>query len=188
MVKTITVLISGNGTNLQSLIDYKKLHPGCYNISQVISNKSNAYGLERAKSNGIKATVLIKTKEMTKEEYDTQLTELVGVTDLVVCAGFLRILTSIMIERFTIINIHPALSNGYIGLNAIERAFSDHQCNKLNYSGVMVHYVSAEVDRGRLIIEKVVPIYPNDNLSSFSERIHSVEHMLIVQAVKIVLE
>eukprot|EP00835_Amoeboradix_gromovi_P005998 NODE_633_length_5774_cov_0.180617.p4 type:complete len:186 gc:universal NODE_633_length_5774_cov_0.180617:1936-2493(+) len=182
--KSITVLISGNGSNLQALIDDQDKR---YKISKVISNKENAFGLERAREANIAVEVILKDKNFSREEYDALLVKEIGDTDLVVCAGFMRILTDVMISKYRIINLHPALSNGYIGLHAIERAFVDAQDNKINYSGVMVHYVSVDVDRGELIKEEVVPIYPWDSLREFSSRMHNAEHKLIVECVNKVL-
>ena len=183
-MKRVTVLISGNGSNLQALIDAQS---SIYSIIKVISNKPSAYGLVRAEKANIATSIVIKRKEQTREEYDALLANEIGETDLVVCAGFMRILTDVMISKFLIINLHPALSFGYIGLHAIQRAYSDFLTQKINYSGVIVHYVSLEVDRGQLIEEAVVPIYPCDSLEMLECRIHTAEHVLIVKAVNKIL-
>ena len=180
MSKQITVLISGNGSNLQALIDNQN---DKYSISKVISNKSDAFGLIRAKNANIATSVVIKTGKVSREEYDQILVNEIGETDLVVCAGFLRILTDVLILKYRIINLHPALSNSYVGLHVIKRAYDDFLNLKINFTGVMVHYVTVDVDRGELIKEEVIPIFPHDSLESLSLRIHKAEHRLLVECV-----
>ncbi len=181
-MKKIVVLISGNGSNLQHLIDHQN---DSYCITKVISNKSTAYGLERAKIAGIATSIVLYKKGKDRQDYDKELISHIQDADIVVCAGFLRIVTTLVIEKYTIINLHPALSNGHVGLNCIEKSFNDFISNKINYSGVMVHHVAVVVDRGQLICEKVVPIYPWDTYDSFSNRIHSNERELLLKAVEL---
>eukprot|EP00834_Sanchytrium_tribonematis_P002765 NODE_92_length_21543_cov_0.719036.p13 type:complete len:187 gc:universal NODE_92_length_21543_cov_0.719036:10056-10616(+) len=185
-MKKVCVLVSGNGSNLQALINCADKN---YEIIQVISNNSSAKALERAETAGIAHTVVNYVNGEPRADYDKKLLSAMNSSvELVVCAGFLRILSSIILDNVTVINIHPALRNEYIGLNAIEKAFSDFKLFKKNHSGVMVHYVSEVVDRGKLIAEQVVPIYPFDTLEILKARIHKAEHLLICKAVKQVVE
>ncbi len=108
--------------------------------------------------------------------------------DLLVLCGFLHILSKEFIDRFPfIINLHPSKSGGLVGLNCIERAYNAFKNNEITETGVMVHYVIPQVDRGKVLIEQACPIYPSDSLMDLEERVHSIEHQLIVQGVRLAL-
>lgn len=182
----LVVLVSGNGSNLQAIID--AVNSGLLNaqVTAVISNKTGAFALERARAAGIPALALPKPRELDRREYDRQLAQRVAeaAPDWVVLAGWLRILSMEFLGRFPgrVINLHPALPGTFAGLNTIERAFEAYQAGQVQHTGVMVHLVPDEgVDSGPLLAQQVVPIEPQDTLDSLEARIHAVEHRLLVE-------
>lgn len=198
----ITVLISGNGTNLQALID------ACNDsslenaqITHIISNKKDAFGLTRAQDANIPTTYhnLVaggyKKKypdniQKAREEYDIDLAKIISShdpkPDLVVCAGWMHILSPKFIDdlksaHIPIINLHPALPKQFDGAHAIERAWEAYQKGDIAVTGVMIHYVISEVDRGEPIVVEEVECRGCETESELEERIHKVEWKLIVQ-------
>lgn len=197
--KKIVVLISGSGTNLQALIDASvskdgSLH-GIGEIKSVISNRSTAYGLERAKNANISTKVFTlataKKNGKSREEYDSELANLINseTPDLIVLAGFMHILSPAFLDtiKAPIINLHPALPGEYDGAHAIERAFNAFVEGKTDHTGVMVHWVTKVVDGGKPIIAERINIEKEDTLNTLENRIHSIEHKIIVDATKKVL-
>jgi phosphoribosylglycinamide formyltransferase-1 len=185
----LVVLISGNGSNLQAIIDACVSGELAAEIALVISNKADAFGLERARKANI--PVLIKTKiaEQTREEYDAELAmEILKIKPgWIVLAGWMRILTQAFLKNFPeqVINLHPALPGMFAGTQAIERAFEAFQKNEIQHTGVMVHLVPDEgVDCGPVLAEKVVPIYQQDTLAMLRERVHATEHELLISVLK----
>lgn len=200
----ITVLISGNGSNLQALIDATTngLLPSI-SIIRVISNKKGAYGLTRASNASIPTTYhnLIAGKyhksgetdkaivAAARERYDEDLAKIVleDQPDLVVCAGFMHVLAPTFLQPLDeagvpVINLHPARPGEYDGTHAIERAWRDFQEGKLERgTGIMIHYVIAAVDRGTPILVRDVPIEKGETLEELEEKIHKEEHQLIVK-------
>ena len=186
--KPIVVMISGNGSNLQALIDAAAGGRLPVEIRAVISNTKEAYGLERAKMAGIPALVKPKLKIQERESYDTELAELVLSyhPDLVILAGWMRILSMGFIRHFPgrIINLHPALPGTFPGVDAIERAYEAYQQGKVQYTGVMVHLVPDEgVDLGPVLAQKVVERKPEDSLEDLQKRVHLCEHELLVETI-----
>lgn len=172
-MKKIIVLISGNGSNLQALIDAK------IPVILVVSNKENAYGLERAKAAQIPTLVFVKTQD--RIEYDKQLAQkLIPYNpDVIVLAGWMHILSEEFLKHFpTCINLHPALPGQFDGMNAIKRAFDA----KVKQTGVMVHEVTPIVDRGKVILTKTVDILPTDTLQDLESKMHAAEHEIIVES------
>ncbi|KAJ9651545.1 Bifunctional purine biosynthetic protein ADE5,7 [Neophaeococcomyces mojaviensis] len=199
---SLTVLISGNGTNLQALIDACGKAPlQNARITRVISNKGAAFGLTRAQNASIptKYHNLVsggyKKKypddvQKAREEYDIDLANIITQDqpkpDLVVCAGWMHILSPKFIDALTaanvpIINLHPALPTQFDGANAIGRAWEAYQKGDIAVTGVMIHYVISEVDRGEPIIVEEVECRGCDTESALEERIHGVEWKLVVQ-------
>lgn len=192
-MKQVVVLISGNGSNLQALIDNQTYLNA--SISLVVSNKKNALGLERASKHGIKSLYFPISSSSNRAQYNIDLADLLLNTlgrqpDLIVLAGFMFILSPDFLSKFTcgILNLHPALPNQYDGTNAIERAFEDSKTKGLRVTGVMVHYVVQEVDKGKPICLQQVDIFENDCILDLKERIHKVEHEIIVKGVKAALD
>ena len=184
MSSSILVVISGNGSNLQAIID------GCQSgsikarICAVISNVPAVFGLDRARKAGIEAIELDHRAYALRSDYDRALAEEIDryAPDLIVLAGFMRILTAEFVQRYQgkLINIHPSLLPKYQGLHthkrAIEAGDSEH--------GATVHFVSAELDGGPAIIQGAVPILATDDESSLAQRVQQqVEHSIYPVAI-----
>jgi len=181
----LVVLISGNGSNLQAMIDAIQSGIIKAEISAVISNKRDAYGLERARKANIPALVLPKMKEQTREEYDAQLAQAVQLyaPDWVILAGWMRILSMNFLRYFPnrVVNLHPALPGTFPGTHAIERAYEAFQRGEIQETGVMVHLVPDEgVDAGPVLAQTQVKMLPGDRLEDLETRIHQSEHRLLV--------
>ncbi|PKO09146.1 MAG: phosphoribosylglycinamide formyltransferase [Chloroflexi bacterium HGW-Chloroflexi-2] len=181
----LVVLISGNGSNLQAMIDAVQSGIIKAKISAVISNKRDAYGLERARKAGIPVLVLPKMKEQTREEYDAQLAQAVQqyAPDWVILAGWMRILSMHFLRHFPnrVVNLHPALPGTFPGTHAIERSYEAFQRGEIQETGVMVHLVPDEgVDAGPVLAQTQVKMLPGDRLEDLETRIHQSEHRLLV--------
>ncbi|KAF3924675.1 hypothetical protein AA313_de0205440 [Arthrobotrys entomopaga] len=208
MASRIVVLISGSGSNLQALIDAAST-PTLPNarIVHVISNRKAAYGLTRAAN----ASPPIPTSyhgfppyktshpEDPRGSYDRDLAKIIlnlpedQYPDLIVCAGWMHILTPKFLEPIEeagipIINLHPALPGAFDGAGAIERAWEAFKNGQITETGVMIHYVIKEVDRGEPIVVKKVEIKAGESLEDLTERIHAIEHVAIVEGAKLALE
>jgi phosphoribosylglycinamide formyltransferase 1 len=185
----LVVLISGNGSNLQAIINACNTGTLPAEVRAVISSKKDAYGLERARLAGIPALAKPKRKDQDRAAYDAELAELVSTyqPDLVVLAGWMRILTVPFISHFPhrIINLHPALPGTFAGVNAIERAYQAFHQGEIKHTGVMVHYVTDEsVDMGPVLNQRIVAIKPEDTLEDLEARIHACEHTLLVETLQ----
>ena len=185
----LVVLISGQGTNLQAILN--ACSKGILNaqVQAVISNKADAYGLERARQAGVMAVVVPKARDLDRRMYDAMLYEQVAGyrPDWVILAGWMRILSSAFLKHFAgkVINLHPALPGMFAGTNAIERAYEAFQQGSIQHTGVMVHLVPDEgVDSGPVLGQELVPIYPGESLKTLEERIHAVEHQLLVSVLQ----
>lgn len=178
MSKRIVVLISGNGSNLQAVIDACEANKINGDVVAVISNKPDVYGLERATSHNITASVVNHKSYDSREEYDVQLKLEIDKhqPDLVVLAGFMRILTPQFVEHYEgrMLNIHPSLLPKYQGLNTHQRAIDAGD----DVHGVSVHFVTAELDGGPVILQAKVPVFPEDNCDDLSARVHEQEHRI----------
>jgi phosphoribosylglycinamide formyltransferase-1 len=175
---SIAVLISGNGSNLQAIIDAINKHQWPINIAAVISDQANAYGLQRAKQAEIATHVVPKQDYPNRETYDQALQYLLEniKPDLIVLAGFMRILTINFVTHFygRLINIHPSLLPDYKGLNTHQRVL----CAGEQYHGITVHYVSPELDNGPAIAQMQLEINPAESAEQLQQRIHVLEHQL----------
>lgn len=193
MKARLAVLISGNGSNLQAIIDACASGELAAQVVTVLSNRLDAFGLERSRRASIPATAMSKQKSQDRREYDSMLADIVAAhePDWVVLAGWMRVLSCDFLNRFPnrVINLHPALPGTFPGTNAIERAFDAFQRGELTHTGVMVHLVPDEgVDSGPVLAQKSVPIYPGDSLADLEARIHSVEHRLLVATLARLIE
>lgn len=193
MSARFVVLISGNGSNLQAILDACNSGALDAQVVSVISNKADAYGLVRAKNAGVEAIHFPKQENESRREYDTRLTAYVStcVPDYIILAGWMRLLSSFFLSHFAnrVINLHPALPGMFPGTHAIERAFEAYQRGEIKHTGVMVHLVPDEgVDNGPVLATEVVPIQKDDTIESLETRVHEVEHKLLVNTLKNVLE
>ena len=206
--RTLLVLISGSGTNLQALIDACKSNEIPHTrVARVISNRKSAYGLERARAADIPTSyhnlVAYKKRypdtqegiQAAREAYDIDLAKEIveEKPSLVVCAGWMHILstpfiTALQRASISIINLHPALPGAFNGSNAIGRAWEAFQHGGIAATGVMVHYVISEVDMGTPILVRDVECKVGESESELESRIHEVEWEVIVQGTKSALE
>ncbi len=185
----LVVLISGSGTNLQAILDACNAGTLPAAVAAVISNKRDAFGLERARKAGVPAVAKPKPKEQDRREYDSELADLVASykPDWVILAGWMRVLSSNFLARFPgrVMNLHPALPGAFPGTHAIDRAFESFQRGEIRNTGVMIHLVPDEgVDCGPVLMQEEVPILAGDTLETLETRIHSVEHRLLVAAIR----
>ena len=190
----LVVLISGNGSNLQAVVDACQSGALKMQVAAVVSNQPEAFGLERARRAGIPALVkavqpraALVDRKTARLEYDRGLASLVAhyQPDWVLLAGWMRLLSAEFLDHFPgrVINLHPALPGTFPGTHAIERAFVACQRGEIQHTGVMVHLVPDEgVDSGPVLAQEIVPILPTDTLDSLEGRVHQVEHALLVSA------
>lgn len=189
----LVVLISGSGTNLQAILDACADGALPASVVAVVSNKPEAYGLTRAQSAGVAAVALPKADGESRSEYDARLTETVQgyAPDYVVLAGWMRILTSSFLNHFPnrVINLHPALPGMFPGTHAIERAYEAWQKGEIDRTGIMIHLVPDEgVDNGPVLATREIFFEPGESLEDFEQRVHQVEHQLLVETLKKMLE
>lgn len=176
----VVVLISGNGSNLQALIDYPQTQ---YVISQVISNRSDAYGLQRAELAGIHTAVLDHKQFASRESFDEALIRLIDARqpDLVVLAGFMRILSSAFVQHYAgrLLNIHPSLLPLYKGTNTHQRVLDAGD----RLHGVSVHFVTEELDGGPVVAQAIIPVSEGDSKETLAQRVATQEHRLYPEVV-----
>ncbi|WP_333797491.1 phosphoribosylglycinamide formyltransferase [Rheinheimera sp.] len=177
-MKSIVVLISGSGSNLQAILDACKTGFIAGRVSAVISNKAGVYGLERAAAAGVKTLVLDHKAYADRTSYDKALMAAIDAeqADLVVLAGFMRILTPEFVSHYQgrLLNIHPSLLPKYQGLNTHQRAIdagdTEHGCS--------VHFVTAELDGGPVVLQAKVPVFSDDDAAAVAARVHEQEHRI----------
>src|SRR5918995_3952004 len=184
----IGVLISGSGTNLQAIIDAIEADQLDATIRLVLSNRADAYGLARAKSHGIPTEVVDHKHFATREAFDEAVVEILRARDveLVVLAGFMRLLSPVFVKAFSnrMMNIHPALLPSFPGLHAQKRAVE----HGVRFSGCTVHFVNEQCDEGPIIIQAVVPVFPDDTEGSLTARILEQEHRIYPRAIQLYSE
>ncbi|WP_299201534.1 phosphoribosylglycinamide formyltransferase [uncultured Amphritea sp.] len=182
--KSIVVLISGSGSNLQAIID--AIASGQINgrIAAVLSNKEDAFGLERARAAGISEIVISHQNYDSRERFDAAMVDAIDAhnPDLIVLAGFMRILSAVFVRHYRgrMFNIHPSLLPKYKGLHTHQRALeagdSRHGCT--------VHFVTEELDGGPLALQAPIDILATDTTESLQQRVHSFEHKIYPLAVE----
>jgi phosphoribosylglycinamide formyltransferase 1 len=193
ILSRFVVLISGNGSNLQAILDACASGELSATVVSVISNKADAYGLVRAKNAGVEAIHFPKQENESRRDYDARLAAYVSSCspDYVILAGWMRILSSAFLSSFPnrVINLHPALPEIFPGTHAIERAFEAYQHRQIKHTGVMVHLVPDEgVDNGPVLAQQEIHFEPEESLEQFEARVHQVEHQLLVNTLKSILE
>ena len=174
----LVVLVSGEGSNLQAIIDACQQGRISGSVAAVFSNKSEAYGLSRARAAGIPAHALAASQFGDREAFDAQLMQEVDAyaPDLVILAGYMRILTPAFVDRYAgrMLNIHPSLLPKYPGLHthrqALENGDSEH--------GTSVHFVTRELDGGPVILQAKVPVFPDDSEEDVCARVQHQEHAI----------
>jgi phosphoribosylglycinamide formyltransferase-1 len=188
--RRIGVLISGRGSNLQAIIDAIAAATLDAEVAVVISNTHDAAGLERAKRAGIETLVLDHTDKQafpTREDFDRELVRQLKAREvaLVCLAGFMRLLSPVFVSAFpnAILNIHPSLLPAFPGINAQYQAWQ----HGVQFTGVTVHLVTAELDGGPIVLQQVVPVHEDDDAETLSARVLEQEHRLYPQAIQIVL-
>jgi phosphoribosylglycinamide formyltransferase-1 len=184
----IAVLISGSGTNLQAIIDAIAAKKVDAKIEIVLSNRADAYGLVRARNHGISSEVLDHKPFSSREAYDQAVVDTLRTrgVELVVLAGFMRLLSPVFVQAYSnrIMNIHPALLPSFPGLQVQKKAV-DHG---VRFSGCTVHFVNVECDAGPIIIQAVVPVFPDDTEQSLAARILEQEHRIYPRAIQLFAE
>ena len=178
-MKKIAVMISGNGTNLEAIVKACHANNIYGEIVYVISNNPEAYGIERAKKYNIPVKIIDHKSYTDRDDFDDALKEFLDnlEIDLIILAGFMRILGKNITEKFygKMINLHPSLLPLYPGLNTHTQALN----NKDEYHGISIHFVSAELDAGPLIAQGKVSVKADDDLEKLVSKIHKVEHDLL---------
>ncbi|HEY3070291.1 MAG TPA: phosphoribosylglycinamide formyltransferase [Gaiellaceae bacterium] len=175
----IAVLVSGTGTNLQALID------AGLPIVAVASNKAGVEALARAERAGIRTAVFELEDFQSREERDLAMGDWLAKqgVEVVVCAGYMHLLTPPFVERFRAINVHPSLLPAFPGIDAVGQALAAGATE----TGVTVHFLDEGVDSGPVILQEAIPIEPGDTAETLYERIRAVEHRLLPEAVRLYL-
>ncbi len=187
-MKNIVILISGRGSNMEAIVRAQQAEAWPARIAAVISNKPDAKGLAFAASHGIPTAVVPNKEFPTREAFDAALQETIDRfdPDLVVLAGFMRILTAPFVEHYAgrMLNIHPSLLPLFPGLHthrqALDAGVAEH--------GATVHFVTAELDHGPAVIQARIPVLPGDTEDSLAERLLAEEHVIYPQAVRLFIE
>ncbi|MBK4737482.1 phosphoribosylglycinamide formyltransferase [Noviherbaspirillum pedocola] len=183
-MKRIVILISGRGSNMQAIVRAAREEQWPAQIVAVISNRSDAAGLEYASNNGIATEVIPSKQYTTRESFDADLREAIDrfTPDLVVLAGFMRILTPDFVAHYKgrMLNIHPSLLPDFPGLHTHQRALDAG----VKEHGATVHFVTAELDHGPTVARATVPVLPGDTEDVLSARVLEQEHRLYPQAVR----
>lgn len=180
----VVVLISGSGSNLQALIDSLADVPSSAVIRAVVSNRADAYGLERALQAGIETCFLDHKAYADRESFDAALVQAIDgfQPDLVLLAGFMRILSPGFVRHYhgRLLNIHPSLLPKYKGLHTHQRALeagdAEHGCS--------VHFVTEELDGGPLVVQAAIPVQSDDTPETLAQRVHAQEHLIYPLAMR----
>jgi len=187
-IVNLGVLVSGSGSNLQSIIDNIEKGTLPARVRIIISNTPAAFALERARKHGIPSAVIEHGVFVSREQYDLKLVDTLKAQDveLVVLAGFMRVLSPLFLRAFPmrIMNIHPALLPSFPGAHGQKKAFD----YGVKFSGCTVHFADEGVDTGPIIIQAVVPVYDTDTEETLSQRILKEEHRIYPKAIKLYAE
>ena len=186
-MKNLGILLSGRGSNFEAIADNVASGKLDANIAVVISNRTDAPGIDSARRRGLKALV-ISSKGRVREEYDHEVVAALhqNHVELVCLAGYMRLLSPWFIQQFPnrILNIHPSLLPAFPGLEAQRQAFD----YGVKVSGCTVHFVDADLDHGAIILQKAVPVLDTDDEHTLAARILQQEHLAYAEAIRIVLE
>jgi len=187
-MKRIVILISGRGSNMEAIVKACEAEGWPARIAAVVSNRPDAAGLAFAQARGIAAQVVDHKAFPDRDTFDAALGDVIDAhqPDVVVLAGFMRILTAGFVTRFAgrLVNIHPSLLPAFPGLHAHRRAI-EAGCK---VAGATVHFVTAELDHGPIIAQAIVPVLPGDTEATLSARVLAFEHSMYPQAVRWIVE
>jgi phosphoribosylglycinamide formyltransferase 1 len=187
-MKRIVILISGRGSNMEAIMRTAAAERWPFQIAAVISNKPTAAGLEVARAAGIPVAIVNHRDYPDREQFDAALASVIDQyqPDLVVLAGFMRILTEGFVNHFAgrLINIHPSLLPSFTGLDTHQRAIDAG----VKFHGATVHFVTAELDHGPIIAQAVVPVHDDDDEAILAARVLEQEHLMYPRAVRDLLE
>ena len=182
-MKRIVVLISGQGSNLDAIVRASEAQDWPGRVVAVISNRAEARGLQSAQARGIATAALDHKAFADRSAFDTALADLIDghSPDLVVLAGFMRILTPAFVARYEgrMLNVHPSLLPSFTGLHTHRRAIEEG----CKVAGATVHFVSADLDHGPIVAQAVVPVLPDDDEETLARRVLAAEHVLYPRAV-----
>jgi len=185
---SIVVLLSGSGSNLQAILDAIARGEVNAEVRAVLSNRADAYGLERARAAGIATAVLDHKAYADREAFDTAMMARIDqyAPGLVVLAGFMRILSDGFVQHYQgrLLNIHPSLLPKYRGLNTHQRAIEAGEA----WHGASVHFVTPELDGGPVLLQARVPIHPGDDPAALAARVLEMEHRIYPQAIQWIAE
>ena len=182
----LVVLASGTGTNLQAILDACSDGRLSADVAAVVSNKAGSQALQRAAEAGVPCVQVAPHADEQRSDYDARLADIVSGfdPDWVVLAGWMRVLSMSFLGWFPgmVVNLHPALPGELPGVHSIERAWREAQAGRRDHTGVMIHLVPDEgVDDGPVLATASVFIHPADTLESLTDRVHAVEHRLLVE-------
>ncbi len=189
VIKKIAILFSGSGTNLEKILEnvHNKVFSTCkIEVSCLICNKKDAYGIQRAKKYGLETTIIEHSNFPNRESFDAQMVEQINKSgaELVVLAGFMRILTPLFTQSVNAINLHPSLLPLFKGANAIQESYS----SSMKVGGISVHYVNEELDAGEIIAQEAFKKQENMSLEDFEEKIHELEYKLLPKTIIDILD
>ncbi len=183
-MKNIVILISGRGSNMQAIVEAARAEKWPARIAAVISNRADAAGLEYAAAAGIPTAVVVSKEYPERADFDAALQAKIDSfsPDLVVLAGFMRILTAPFVEHYAgrLMNIHPSLLPSFPGLATHQQALSFG----VKVHGASVHFVTADLDHGPIVAQAAVPVLPDDTEHALAERVLAQEHIIYPRAVR----
>jgi len=183
-MKRLVILISGRGSNMEAIVKACSAEGWPAEVAAVISNRPDAGGLAFAAGRGIATAVVDHKAHASRESFDTELTRVIDgfAPDLVILAGFMRILTPGFTARYArrLLNIHPSLLPAFTGLHTHERAL-EMGCK---LAGATVHFVTAELDHGAIVMQAAVPVLPGDDAKALAARVLAAEHRIYPQSVR----
>lgn len=187
-MKRIVILISGRGSNMEAIVEACAVQSWPARVAAVISNRADAAGLDYAAARGISTAVVEHRDYADRERFDAALAEAIDAhaPDVVVLAGFMRILTAGFVQRYKgrLLNIHPSLLPAFTGLHTHQRAI-EAGCK---LAGATVHFVTAELDHGPIVAQAAVPVLPGDTEQTLAARVLASEHRLYPMAVRWAVE
>ncbi|MBE3606591.1 phosphoribosylglycinamide formyltransferase [Campylobacter sp. RM13119] len=184
LTKKIAILFSGSGSNLEAILS--KVHGKIFNgvkleVVLTLSNKADAYGIQRARKYGLESVIIENKNFNSREEFDTALVKEIEKydVDLVVLAGFMRILTSVFTSKIKAINLHPSLLPLFKGAHAIKESFE----SDMQVGGVSVHWVSEELDGGKIIAQRAFERENQMSFEAWEDKIHALEHEILPESI-----